>query len=1774
MFLLLHCALLLARAVDGQVAPTITSSPTNQTLTAGLSVTLRATASGSAPLKYQWQLNGTNLEAATGPTLTFTAVRTADSGAYRVVVTNSYGSATSAPGVLTVLPVVVWGDSRGGVLNVPAAASNAVKIAVGGKFCLALKSDGKVVAWGDNTYGQTNLPPTATNVVAIAAGSSHGLAAREDGFVIAWGRNDSGQTNVPASATNVIAVAAGSGHSLALRRDGSVIAWGSGAGITNVPASAINVVAIAAGSSHSLALRGDGVVSAWGLNNYGQLNVAGYGNVVGLAAGDFHSLILRTDGKVLATGDNYYRAVSVPFNLDNVVSIAAGSTHSIALKNDGTLVGWGEKPPILGYVPFGLTNAPSGISNIVEVAGGDLNNIARVSDGSPQFIGPPTTVVGWLGGQVLLNGSAVGKQPLNFQWLFNSAPIPGATQAFLGLTNLQSANAGQYSVVVTGPSGAVTNAAATLLVSPPPLPAIASGPSDVTALAGTNVMFTVATVSGVPAGFQWQFNWNNLPGRTNSTLTLTNVQNTEAGAYQLVLTNVSGSVTSSPVSLTVLPSPPRIVAQPQSLTTTPGLTAGFSVQAVGSAPLAFQWQFNEVDLLGCTSPSLVFPSVQSSDAGNYQVIITNVLGAITSSVVTLTTVPALAWGRTNSGLGAVPAAANNAIALAAGGGHLLALGSDGTVTAWGENSYGQAIVPPEATNVTAIAAGDGHSMALHADGSVVAWGNNASGQINAPAGATNLVAIAAGGSHSLALRYDGTVIGWGDNSYGQTNVPPDLSGVLAIAAGRSHCLAATAEGRVIAWGWGFWGQTNVPAAATNVTAIAACDHNSLALRADGTPIAWGTFRPNTDYATNATGLTAIAVGNYHSLAIRADGTVVSWGYDFSGETKVPSGLTNVAAVAGGYLFSAALSFSGPARFGVPPFNRVALAGEQQVFKVAVSGPPSRYQWLADGVGLVGATNLTLFLSNVQSSTTLRLAAWNSFGGATSAPIALTVQPAAPWLTYQPPANQVVAPGATASVRIGAAGSEPLTYQWRFDGTNLLDGPRIGGATSPILSLMDFGDAEAGDYFVRISNAHGSFTVLVATLTVATAPLIAQSPGSQSVSAGSNATFLVSADGNGPFSYQWRLNATNLANRTNATLTVTNAQFVNAGDYDVIVSNPYGAATSVVATLTVTPAAPGLTLQPVSRTVTAGNATTFIVRALGSEPLRYQWRWNGLALAGATSTNLSLPNVQTSNAGQYSVIVTNDFGSATSSNAVLTVTETAPVISTNPQSLVAIRGMNATLTVAAKGTEPLGYQWQRNQLNLSGATGASLTLTNVQVADDGLYRVVVGNPRGTLVSGEAALKVVSVVAWGQGSSGQTNVPLNAVDIAAVACGAFHSLAVGSDGSVLAWGTYSPPTPAYVPVGLGDVVAVAGGFQHSLALQGDGTVAAWGYGPHAVVPTGLGHVRGIAAGTAHNLALKPDGTVVAWGSGTAATVPTGLDDVVAISTGGSHNLALRRDGTVVAWGTDSSGQLNVPAGLNNVLAVAARNNHSLALKDDGTVVAWGRNDYGQTNVPTELSNVVAIAAGDFHSLALKADGSVVVWGADFYRQRDVPAQLTNVIAIAGGAYHSVAVVGDGRPFIATPALDRTVAAGGGLTLRTLAVGAALRYQWQFNGTNLDGATGAALVLQPASPLNAGTYRCIVSNALGTVTSREINIEVSPPTLRFETARPVTQMSDDGFHFRLTGLSGAGPVVIFVSTNLTHWDGILTNAPTLTPVDFLDADATNSARRYYRAMEVGSP
>jgi len=608
------------------------------------------------------------------------------------------------------------------------------------------------------------------------------------------------------------------------------------------------------------------------------------------------------------------------------------------------------------------------------------------------------------------------------------------------------------------------------------------------------------------------------------------------------------------------------------------------------------------------------------------------------------------------------------------------------------------------------------------------------------------------------------------------------------------------------------------------------------------------------------------------------------------------------------------------------------------------------------------------------------------------------------------ASTNVLAGQALSLSVSPVGTPPFSYRWMFENND------IPGALNPTLSIANVQSVNEGIYRAVVANSVGSITgALISVRVLASGPVIVSNPVSLSLPASSNAVLSVGVVGSEPLGYQWLFKGATLAGATAAQYQLNNVQSANQGAYQVVVANPLGSATSAVATITVTPLAPYFLDQPVSESVRAGSNGILSGLAAGSQPIGYQWRRNGTNLSGANQPSLVLSNVSLADSGPYFLVASNIVGVSTSAVAQVTVYE-SPTFLQGLTNQVVDFGSTVVLAVNAQGSPALSYTWQWNGQAVPGS-GPRLTMTNIQLVQSGYYSVAATNQYGS-ISSTARLSVLgrsaSVIAWGDNSGGQTNVPANLVDAVAVAGGDYHSVALRRDGRLVAWG-YNGDGQTNVPVKSLRFVKVAAGAAHNLAIAEDGSVSAWGRNDAGQCNVGLrtgDEVLAVAAGDSHSLALLASGSVLGWGDNSfgQSTAPLGLEGVGAIAAGRNHSLALRNDGSVVGWGDNSYGQAVAP-NLTNAVGIAAGYLHSVALLSNGQVIVWGDNSFGQANVPTGLSNVVSIAAGDFHCLALTTDGRVVGWGDNRDGQVDVPAGLANVLAVACGNYHALSLATPG-------------------------------------------------------------------------------------------------------------------------------------------------------------------
>jgi hypothetical protein len=259
----------------------------------------------------------------------------------------------------------------------------------------------------------------------------------------------------------------------------------------------------------------------------------------------------------------------------------------------------------------------------------------------PSITGPPTNQTVTAGANVSFDVIATGTAPLSYSWKFNSALVAGATTSSLQLSNVQTTNSGTYSVTITNSAGS-TNASAILTVNAAATsPTISQQPVSLTVSNGASADFSVTAGGTAPLGYLWKKDGAGLSGATTSAFHLASVTTNDAAAYTVVITNSAGSTTSDVATLTVL-LPPSILTPPQNTTVSIGNTATFTVVASGSPPMSYQWKFNGNALASATASSLAITNAQTGDQGDYTVVVSNAVAAVTSAPghLTVQTAPA------------------------------------------------------------------------------------------------------------------------------------------------------------------------------------------------------------------------------------------------------------------------------------------------------------------------------------------------------------------------------------------------------------------------------------------------------------------------------------------------------------------------------------------------------------------------------------------------------------------------------------------------------------------------------------------------------------------------------------------------------------------------------------------------------------------------------------------------------------------------------------------------------------------------------------------------------------------------------------------------------------------------------------------------------------------------------------------------------------------------------------------------------------------------------
>ena len=809
---------------------------------------------------------------------------------------------------------------------------------------------------------------------------------------------------------------------------------------------------------------------------------------------------------------------------------------------------------------------------------------------------------------------------------------------------------------------------------------------------------------------------------------------------------------------------------------------------------------------------------------------------------------------------------------------------------------------------------------------------------------------------------------------------------------------------------------------------------------------------------------------------------------------------------------------------------------------------------------VNATNFSN--TGLAASTTYYyvVRATNSLGASANSAQAnaTTVSATVPVIITQPQ-GQTVSATSNATFSVIVAGAAPLFYKWRFNGTSLAP------ATNSSYTRTNAQVSDEGSYAVVVTNSFGGVTSSVATLTVVDSPLITTQPQSRSVVAGSNVTFSVTASGSS-LAYQWRKNGSALADggnvfdATTATLTLSGVTQTDTATYTVVITNFAGSVTSAVATLTVFDA-PTITVQPASKTGFTGDDATFTVTAMGTSPF-YQWRFNGAPISGATASSYTRSSAQASDAGSYSVVVSNLAGSVTSANAILTVN--AAPLAFDPFADATPSGTSYTVNSNLADQFSSGATWvlvgSNNGTNSSQPTIATGNLAYTDLPPSAGNSVSFTNLTGT--NGQTARVGLGL------SDSPTLVCysfiLRITDLSAVSASAANNyIAAFSDTTGGQAGTLQRASSRLVTKksGTGYVLGIGKSASTSDTVY-DTTVhelnevlfivASWERPTAGVTNCNLWINPSPSIGSTTPPAATVSNTIVVTGNNPlnnngarafviscqSSTAPGGIIDELRVTTtwpyvvGGAPTILQQPISQVSTSGTAVT------------FTVAARGTAPLSYrwKQNGAAIS-SANASGTTTPTLVITNVSQSNAGSY------------------------TVTVTNSLSIATSDEALLTVLDP--PIITSQPVSVTTNGDSTAVFDVTATGTQpLNFQWSKNGIPLsddestEGSTTPTLILTSVSLDDAGLYSVSISNVVGSLISSNAVLTVRvPPTIS------AAAVMNGVFHFNVSGPPGPN-YGIDASTNLTDWVtlALLTNSSGT--IQFTDQLSPNFPQRYYRA------
>lgn len=324
---------------------------------------------------------------------------------------------------------------------------------------------------------------------------------------------------------------------------------------------------------------------------------------------------------------------SIQYGGTSGTALAAGGTATFTFDSTSTPANFqsGTAGPSVAYgvnaTQFALVNTTADTFKFTPT-------ITVVTNNPPVITTQPQSQTVLTNSTVLF--SVTASNAMSYQWESNMVDITGATNSTLTLNNVTTNNSGTYTVIVSNATESVTSSNAVLLVLTILPPTITVQPQSTNAMTNSTVTFSVTASNA--ASFQWESNMVDISAATNSSLVLTNVQPADSASYQVVVSNASGSVTST-AAILIVGFPVTFSEEPSNITVSAGTPITLQAAATGQPEPQLQWFLNSNPIFGQTSSNLAIDAATAGTAGTYTLVASNVFGAQTSSPAVVTVTP-------------------------------------------------------------------------------------------------------------------------------------------------------------------------------------------------------------------------------------------------------------------------------------------------------------------------------------------------------------------------------------------------------------------------------------------------------------------------------------------------------------------------------------------------------------------------------------------------------------------------------------------------------------------------------------------------------------------------------------------------------------------------------------------------------------------------------------------------------------------------------------------------------------------------------------------------------------------------------------------------------------------------------------------------------------------------------------------------------------------------------------------------------------------------------